>query len=156
CIVSRYPIRNTQDRGTPPLAVCATLEAPMGRLQFVTLHLGTPRDGLLAVARQGELGIAELETNIARRRSESERLTAGLRDVDGPLLITGDFNTTVESAIYRDYWAKYTDAFSVAGWGWGVTQVTPRRTAARIDHILAGPGWRCRRCWVGPFVGSEH
>jgi endonuclease/exonuclease/phosphatase (EEP) superfamily protein YafD len=156
CLASRYPIVGTHHLSTPPLAVCVTLEAPVGRLQFVTLHLGTPRDGLLAVARQGELGIAELEVNIARRRTESERLTAWLRDIDGPLLITGDFNTTVESAIFREFWANYTDAFSAAGWGWGVTQITPRRTAARIDHILAGPGWRCRRCSVGPFVGSEH
>ena len=28
--------------------------------------------------------------------------------------------------------------------------------AVRIDHILAGPGWRCGRCWVGPDVGSPH
>jgi vancomycin resistance protein VanJ len=26
----------------------------------------------------------------------------------------------------------------------------------RIDHILAGPGWYCARCWVGPDVGSPH
>jgi endonuclease/exonuclease/phosphatase (EEP) superfamily protein YafD len=30
------------------------------------------------------------------------------------------------------------------------------KTAVRIDHILAGPGWRCRRCRVGPDAGSPH
>jgi endonuclease/exonuclease/phosphatase (EEP) superfamily protein YafD len=31
-----------------------------------------------------------------------------------------------------------------------------RKTGVRIDHILAGHGWRCRRCWVGPNIGSAH
>jgi vancomycin resistance protein VanJ len=26
----------------------------------------------------------------------------------------------------------------------------------RIDHVLAGPGWHCDRCRVGPHVGSPH
>ena len=43
----------------------------------------------------------------------------------------------------------------VAGLGWGYSHYT-NRTLLRIDHILAGPGWTCRRCWVGPDVNSEH
>jgi endonuclease/exonuclease/phosphatase (EEP) superfamily protein YafD len=155
-IASRWPIRDEQHLTRRPLAVSCVLDAPFGRVQFVTLHLATPRDGLLAVVKRGDGGIVELEANIERRRAESEQITGWLRDVNEPLIIVGDFNTTVESDIFRTFWAKYTDAFSVAGCGWGPTQITPKRTAARIDHILVGSGWRCRNCWVGPFVGSEH
>jgi endonuclease/exonuclease/phosphatase (EEP) superfamily protein YafD len=43
----------------------------------------------------------------------------------------------------------------MAGFGVGSTHFT-RHTAVRIDHVLAGPGWRVRRAWTGPFVGSAH
>ena len=59
------------------------------------------------------------------------------------------------SCVRQTYWSKYTNAFSEAGLGWGYTFYA-NRTSLRIDHILAGPGWRCRECWVGPEVGSEH
>ena len=71
------------------------------------------------------------------------------------MLLAGDFNTPVESAVYREYWSSYTNAFSTAGLGWGQTQFTPRRTSVRIDICWPGPTG-CQDCWVGPFVGSEH
>jgi endonuclease/exonuclease/phosphatase (EEP) superfamily protein YafD len=76
--------------------------------------------------------------------------------VTSPVLVMGDFNTPPESAIFRRVWGRYTDAFASAGWGWGYTFFTMRKIAVRIDHILAGPGWYCERCWVGPDVGSPH
>jgi endonuclease/exonuclease/phosphatase (EEP) superfamily protein YafD len=155
-LASRYPITSAETLGHPRCAVRYEVDAPLGRLHFVNLHLETPRDGLLAVVHKRSAGIPELETNIQQRRDQSAAVTAWVRRLDGPLLFAGDFNTPTESAIYRDYWSGYVNAFSVAGFGWGETQFTPRRTAVRIDHLLAGPGWRCRECWVGPFVGSEH
>ena len=67
----------------------------------------------------------------------------------------GDFNTPPDSAMFREYWSSYGNAFSTAGFGWGYTHFT-RRTAVRIDQILYSRGWQCKRCWVGPNVGSEH
>jgi endonuclease/exonuclease/phosphatase (EEP) superfamily protein YafD len=155
-LISRYPIRATHTRGEPLCAVRYELEAPFGTIQFGNIHLETPRDGLLAVVHKRDEGIPELEANMRLRRRQSADITRWLRDVDGPLLMAGDFNTPVESEIYREFWSPYTNAFSTGGLGFGLTQFTPRRTAVRIDHQLAGPGWRCRDCWVGPFVGSEH
>src|SRR5262249_10314034 len=121
----------------------------------------TPRDGLLAVVPSVRSsidlqGVPALEANVELRREQSAAITAWLSDVDGPLLIGGDFNTPVESTIYRECWSDYGNAFSLAGLGWGLTQHSPRRTAVRIDHLLAGRGWRCRACRIGPDVGSEH
>jgi vancomycin resistance protein VanJ len=155
-LATRYKIHAIEPLGHPPCAVRYDLEAPIGPLHFFNLHLNTPRDGLLAVQKKGWAGVPELEANIARRREESREITGWLAPQTGPVLIAGDFNTPTGSAIYREHWSSHTNAFSVAGFGWGLTQFTTHRTAVRIDHILAGPGWRVRRCWVGPFVGSEH
>jgi vancomycin resistance protein VanJ len=69
--------------------------------------------------------------------------------------VMGDFNTPPESRIFPQVWGGYTDAFSAAGWGWGYTFIGAR-TTVRIDHILAGRGWRVTDCRVGPNVGSPH
>lgn len=157
CLASRHPIGKVEPLGQPLIAVGTELEVErIGRLSFVNLHLATPRDGLVAVVRQRATGVQQLEANIEQRRSQSAEVVRWLDGVQGPLVIAGDFNTAPESVIYREYWGSFTDAFTAAGFGWGQTQYTPRRTAVRIDHILVGPGWRCRDCRVGPYVGSEH
>ena len=60
-----------------------------------------------------------------------------------------------EHPLYRRDWAGYTNAFSRTRWGPGHTMFT-RRIGLRIDHLLAGAGWRPERCRVGPEVGSAH
>ena len=70
-------------------------------------------------------------------------------------LLAGDFNMPVESAIYGQCWSRFSNAFDAVGLGLGHTKFT-RWRGVRIDHILAGPGWRFRRCWVGPDVHSDH
>jgi vancomycin resistance protein VanJ len=162
CLASRYPIRYgelLQDpdfRGNDSAAARYEVEAPGGTLRFVSLHLDSPRDGLEEQIRTGGLEAERLEDNSARRRRQSETVTRWLETWEGePLLLAGDFNTPPESTVYREYWSRYRNAYSTAGFGFGGTFFT-RRAAVRIDHILAGKGWRCRRCWVGPPVGSPH
>jgi endonuclease/exonuclease/phosphatase (EEP) superfamily protein YafD len=70
-------------------------------------------------------------------------------------VVAGDFNTPPDSGVYGDFWASFGNAFSEAGFGFGNTHFT-HRTSLRIDHVLFGRGWRCRKCWVGPAVGSAH
>src|SRR5262249_30558545 len=121
-----------------------------------SLHLDSPRDGLVEEIRTRGLQAGRLEENSARRRRQSEKVNRWLESWDGaPSLLAGDFNTPTESTIYRENWSGYQNAFSAAGFGFGSTFFT-RHTAVRIDHILVGHGWRCRRCWVGPPVGSPH
>ena len=62
------------------------------------------------------------------------------------MLVLGDFNMPPDSAIYRRCWSDFSNAFDSAGFGFGSTHFT-HRTAVRIDHVLAGPGWRFRR-WL--------
>jgi endonuclease/exonuclease/phosphatase (EEP) superfamily protein YafD len=159
-LASRFPIRRVTDLGLdshgPRGSVCRyDLETPAGVVHLFSLHLASPREGIAETLHENRKGPAAVRANSARRRQQSEfvaRHTAGLA---GPVLLAGDFNTPPESAIFREVWGDYTDAFTAAGWGWGYT-FAGSKTWVRIDHVLAGQGWHCDRCRVGPYVGSPH
>jgi vancomycin resistance protein VanJ len=159
-VASRFRIQQSEllgDDSMTPMGLVTRyrLQTPAGELTLFNLHFASPRDGLYEVLRNPGPGIAEMESNSSMRRQQSERLARFAEDVTGPLLLVGDFNTPTESAIFRRCWGRYTDAFTAAGWGWGYTFLGAK-TTVRIDHILAGPGWHCERCWIGPQVGSPH
>jgi endonuclease/exonuclease/phosphatase (EEP) superfamily protein YafD len=168
---SHYPIETVEfsQRRWPPSewpptnGLRCVIQTPNHRIGFVNIHLRTPREGLSAVLSRRTLvspsKSAALLEEIEYRRLESEELQAWISQFPGPLVIAGDFNMPADSAIYRRTWSKYTDAFSAAGCGFGHTkhtQVLGLTYGARIDHILAGPGWRPCRAWTGPDSGSDH
>jgi vancomycin resistance protein VanJ len=159
-LASRFPIGEVEafpDTESPcrQAIVRYRLETPAGDVEFFNLHLATPREGLEAVINGLWEGADELQANSDLRRRQSAAARQWVSLFPGPVLIAGDFNTPPDSTVYREYWSDFTNAFSQAGCGWGNTHFT-RRTGVRIDHQLAGPGWTCRRCWVGPDIGSEH
>ena len=159
-LASRYPIRESVRLGSESTKVPGSimrydLDTSDSVVTLFSLHLASPRDGLYRATHHPTTGIAELEENSAVRWRQSEQLARLTEEVTGPVLLMGDFNTPAESAIFRHVWGRYTDAFAKAGWGWGYTFVGGK-TAVRIDHILAGPGWYCERCWVGANIGSPH
>lgn len=161
-LASRFPIRRVEvlDLSAPGLrglggAVRYVLEAPGGPLLVANLHLETPREGLEAVRYGGLAGVARLERIIAVRRDLSGAVRRFVERDGIPAVVAGDFNLTADGAIYRESWSPYWNAFSESGLGFGYTRYT-ERFGARIDHVLAGPGWRPRRCRVGPDVGSDH
>jgi endonuclease/exonuclease/phosphatase family metal-dependent hydrolase len=163
-LASRFPIAEATviSRGPfggfGPVAVRYQVAAPFGKLHLLNLHPDTPRHGLEDVLSAWWRGAESLDHNTEMRRRESEAAAQMLAEIDGPVLVAGDFNMPIESAIYRRYWSTYTNAFSTTGFGFGYSYGRTRRLRkwVRIDHILAGPGWRVRRCWVGPNVGSDH
>jgi endonuclease/exonuclease/phosphatase (EEP) superfamily protein YafD len=132
------------------------IATPIGRVELFSVHLRSPREGLLAVAREGWRGAAAVSANTDVRRRQSALLSDEMAAVRGPLLAPGDFNTPPESRLWGECWSPYRDAFGAAGWGWGPTHFYSYYESSRIDHILTGPGWRCRSCWVGPDVASPH
>ena len=96
-----------------------------------------------------------MESNIDQREIESTLARAFANQTSGPLIVAGDFNMPVESAIYRAHWHEFTNAFSCAGWGFGATKAT-RWHGIRIDHVLLGPGWSCAGAQVGADLGLDH
>jgi endonuclease/exonuclease/phosphatase (EEP) superfamily protein YafD len=159
-VASRYPIRSIEKMGDDELGgdgfvTRFDLETPGGTVHFVNLHLETVRDGLEAVVYAKWKGAPALSDNIGLRARESEAASRWVQPVSGPIVIAGDFNMPTESTVYQRFWSSYSNAFSSAGLGFGYTKFTGW-FGIRIDHVLTGPGWRCRRCWVGPDVGSDH
>ena len=163
-LASRFPIGETKVLPRRPfggygaLAVRYKLLTSNGPVYFLNLHLATPRHALEHVLSAWWRGAESVDGNTEIRRRESEATVALLDKVEGPVLIAGDFNMPIESAVYRRYWSKYSNAFSTAGLGYGYSfgQTRKFRRWVRLDHLLSGPNWRVRRCWVGPSVGSDH
>jgi endonuclease/exonuclease/phosphatase (EEP) superfamily protein YafD len=140
-----------------------TVESPGRDIDFYSIHLQSPHNGLSAVLDRKTVlrpsYSAALAAEIDQRWRESEDAQGALGGPAASPVLAGDFNLPADSAIYRRYWSGYRDAFAEAGLGFGYTewpQVRLLSFGIRIDHVLAGSGWRCRRCWVGPDVGSDH
>ncbi|HWG44494.1 MAG TPA: endonuclease/exonuclease/phosphatase family protein [Gemmataceae bacterium] len=159
-LASRLPIRRATQLGKHSMnkegaVLRYELETSAGVITLFSLHLASPRQGLYESIHTLRKGVAELEAGSELRWEQCENLAQEAEQVSGPVLLVGDFNTPPESVLFRQVWDRYTDAFSVAGWGWGYTFIG-NRTAVCIDHILTDPDWHCRRCWVGPPIGSPH
>jgi endonuclease/exonuclease/phosphatase family metal-dependent hydrolase len=154
-IVSSKPLRSPIAPAWHTSAALFEIETPRGVIHVFCVHLETPRDGLEAVRYGAWRGADEMNVTTERRRIESEWASRLVGEVKGPVLVAGDFNTPVESRIYRSYWSELTNAFSEAGFGFGFTRFA-RWLNVRIDHVLVDEHWRVRDAWVGPDVGSDH
>lgn len=137
------------------LAAIYQLQAPFGVITVINLHLETPRKGLEALRQGRRSQIQPVIDNMLRRQHESELVSHLARQVDGPLVVEGDFNLPADSAIFRDNWTWLDDAFSQAGLGYGYTKYMPL-WGIRIDHLLTGPGWTVKSCKVQADIGSDH
>lgn len=163
CIASRYPIRKIDVRnprdvwemGGSGAIVRYEIEARGLPVNIVNMHLETVREGLAEVMHRAWRGAPGMEANIRQRDFESGLGRAWTERATGPLVITGDFNTPIESAIYRRHWSSFTNAFSEAGFGFGNTKQT-KLHGIRIDHVLVGEGWKVLRAHVGPHLGMDH
>lgn len=160
CLLSRFPIKeadglNREQLGGKGAAVHYVVDLPDGSLDFYNLHPISVREGLEAMIDYPVAAADDVRENLDIRWTEAEVASRWAGQARGRVLLAGDFNVPCDSPIYRHYWSGYTDAFSVAGLGFGHTWFS-RWHGLRIDHVLAGPGWRCRRCFVGPDVGSDH
>ncbi len=159
-LASQFPIRQVVELGADSegpngLVSRYDLETPVGVVHFFSLHLASPRDSIYQAIHDNDKGPEEVTGNTARRWEQSKFVAQHIGVLQNPVLLAGDFNTPPESAIFRDVWGNYSDAFSTAGWGWGYT-FTESKTQVRIDHVLTSTGWHCSRCWVGPYIGSPH
>lgn len=121
-------------------------------VSLYVVHLETPRSALWA-ARNFDLSQLALNADL---RSVDSNIASSVVDRSSPnLLVLGDFNLTVESAIYRRDWGDLTNAFSSTGAGFGHTMFAGWHRI-RIDHVLAGPAWQPVRTRVLRGYPSEH
>jgi endonuclease/exonuclease/phosphatase (EEP) superfamily protein YafD len=160
-LASRFPIRTVrvsfdqhaaQRRGA---TVAYDVQTPDKTIRFFSVHLTSPHAVFRNALELKRHGRAQVTYNSKARGEEAADLRQQADAFDGPLLLAGDFNLPSDSTIFRKYFSSFTDSFSTAGFGFGWTYYE-RWTVTRIDHILAGPGWTCQRCWIGPADGSDH
>lgn len=169
CTLSRFPMRDSMvmDRsvfrklnnsgaeiGGAGDVVRFTLDTPQGPINVTNLHLETPRKGLEGIL-SGKFSTALMRGNTELRSVESTVARQWVNQGKAPTLVMGDFNTPVESRIFRESWGDLTDAFSRVGFGFGMTR-NNGWIRVRIDHVLFGPGWYADRAVVGRDVGSDH
>ncbi|HET7456985.1 MAG TPA: endonuclease/exonuclease/phosphatase family protein [Gemmatimonadaceae bacterium] len=175
CLLARHSIRGAavMDRealervrqarsgiGGAGYVVRYVLDTPAGAVTLTNLHLETPRKGFEGLTGADGVDSWRLRENTVLRDIESDlarrwAVGGGTVGTGAPLLVVGDFNTPVESRIFRRHWGDLADAFSVAGVGLGMTKYNGW-IRARIDHVLAGDGWHVDRAAVGDDVGSDH
>jgi vancomycin resistance protein VanJ len=164
CLLSRFPIRDVAVRDPSDMwqlagsgeVVRYALDTPIGLLELTNVHLETPREGLEAILDSRLAGVETLQSKYAQREIEARVARHWVDSGTGDLrIVAGDFNTPVESNLFREYWRGFRDCHSAAGWGFGVTKGT-RRIRTRIDHALTGPGLECTAVEVGPWVGGDH
>jgi vancomycin resistance protein VanJ len=170
CFISSYPITDStlMDRrvfaqmhgdsdtgiGGAGYVVRYTVQTPRGALNVTNLHLETPRKGL-EVLSLGSFDLRQLRENTMLRGIEADVARQFVNQGTLPTIVLGDFNTPVESQIFQRSWGDLTDAFSHAGFGFGMTKFNGW-IRARIDHVLAGPGVHVDHVGVGDDVGSDH
>ena len=159
-LASRYPILKVTDLRTqnwpePGMAIGYELETPDGRVPFINLRLASPHTQLEDLRWRSPSAPAEVQANSLARLQQSRMVSDCAMALGPATLLAGDFNTAQGSVILRQCWSRFSNAFSVAGFGFGHTYFAPR-VSMRIDYVLAGSAWRCNRCWVGPDVGSAH
>ena len=166
-VASRYPVaavplRADQFSPRPNVYYC-TVSLPQREIALCCVHLPSPHYGLAESLDRRTLlsdrGSRLLDEESEGRRRQSETALQMAGEISQPLILAGDFNMPADSAVYRETWGRFNNAFSRGGFGFGHTERPGSfgwLFGVRIDHILSGRNWRPFRCWVGPDVGSDH
>jgi vancomycin resistance protein VanJ len=93
------------------------------------------------------------------RDLEVRELMEVIEQMDGPLVVLGDFNLTDLQVVYGEMTRALLDAHKEAGYGLGLTR-TPLRGVGpatwRIDFVFHTPDLQALKTDLGAFGGSDH
>jgi endonuclease/exonuclease/phosphatase (EEP) superfamily protein YafD len=147
-IITHYPL--TPLEGTPHAgrALKVRVETPDGPIQIWNVHLRQP-------------------FYWPRHASEIESLAHAASDVNEPLILGGDFNTTDQSEMYRELSQHLSNAHWEAGWGFGFSFPSSQHTfkgigavpmpIIRIDHLFHNDHLFVRKArTLSEDGGSDH
>ena len=167
-LLSRWPIRQCW-HGAIPVGdephVFAHCDVDVdGRVvQVITVHLITPRKGLVAKHRGQAhwLGLDEWQDNMLLRMRQTGLLAEYLRQLPpGPRIVAGDLNATEASVVEQTLLnTGLRDAYSAASVGYGFTHghsLLRGLSFLRIDHILVSPDIAVADAFTGGAQASQH
>lgn len=171
-VASRFPVKMVANHRSEAFhrtdAIQLEVDGPTGKFLVYNVHQTTPRFGLVTLKPRtmfSDAGHAKLDAHTARREAEAIGVRSFIEDdrSDVPKVICGDFNMPDDSSLYQSCWGDISNAFDVAGFGYGYTAPCHTRRQwpegvpwARVDHILVSQHWSVRRCWIGSGNGSDH
>ena len=89
------------------------------------------------------------------RAWEAAEIRKLVENETGPVVLSGDFNSTQHNYAYQVLAGPMRDAFRVAGGLWGAT-FPANFPLVRIDHVLVSPEWNVVDARVLEIEGSDH
>src|SRR6266404_7815071 len=144
-ILSRFPIRATDHRlyqNTREAERRGFIRAEVkvnGRvLNFVTTHLDYQYDD--------------------GRLFESQQLLSALKDIEGPLIVVGDFNEIPAGRAYQLMSEQFSDTWIESGASDQGLSYPADKPAKRIDYILSRrtDHIRAKKAWIVSTLASDH
>jgi vancomycin resistance protein VanJ len=128
-LLSRYPLEQVSP-GPDYRFQSAVVQTPAGPVTLLNVH--TPSLFPIGWRKDWE-----------RQREFLQVVTAQIAEIEGPLLVVGDFNTTPQAENYALLRRQLRDAFMDSGWGFGFSYpATPKFgirlpwPLVRIDYIF--------------------
>jgi vancomycin resistance protein VanJ len=144
-MISRYPLRLADQQGFSGQR--AMLELNGQHVNLVNVHLSSP---FVRTRRYRKLWSIRLITdyNTSERAGELPALLRTVDQIEGPLIVLGDFNTGDREPPYVQLAARMQDAYRATAWGFGFTFPNDKRMRSvrvpfplvRLDYIWSTGG----------------
>jgi endonuclease/exonuclease/phosphatase (EEP) superfamily protein YafD len=154
CVASKYPIISAHDIWRNAITKFGLL-TPAGRVDFISVHLSSPRYALRDTVKGEEHGARDLMLNIRSRSGQASDLQRTAASADHPLIIAGDFNLVPDSTLLLGKFPSMTDCFEATGLGFGWTY-SNGLTIVRIDRVLSNSSFVSLGFQRGPKFKSPH
>jgi vancomycin resistance protein VanJ len=145
-ILSRYPLRMpARTRGFVGQRMIVDMDG--AAITMLNIHLNAPQVETRRLRRFRRVKMV-LDYDTSQRAYEFSGLLREIDAVDGPLVVTGDFNTSDREPPYAELAARLHDAYRETAWGFGFTFPNDQRLArltvpfplVRIDYIWSRSG----------------
>ena len=138
-IASRYPLTAIADRPDGLVSVAATAQTPLGPVNIIGAHLTRPWPF------QYQWGQINQATALAAIR----------RDMTGPVIAAGDFNSVSSARIGRQVQAE-AGLIPAPGWPGTWPSAAPSAVGMTIDQVWRSPDLALLERRLGRKTGSDH
>ncbi|HEY1073360.1 endonuclease/exonuclease/phosphatase family protein [Brevundimonas sp.] len=138
-IASRYPLTAIADRPDGLVSVAATAQTPLGPVNIIGAHLTRPWPFQY---QWGQI-------------NQAAALTAIRRDMTGPVIAAGDFNSVSSARIGRQIQAE-AGLIPAPGWPGTWPAAAPSAVGLTIDQVWRSPDLALLERKLGGKTGSDH